>query len=312
MMKDATIAMGEPAVDLPDTAPAAPARTRPLYWSVRRELWENRWIYLAPPVVAAFAVVALVIHALTMPSHMPGILGNDPASTGSAAVIYTVATILMLMTALVLGAFYCVEALSGERRDRSILFWKSLPVSDRTTVLAKAAIPLVVLPLITFAVIVAMHVALLLLSVAALLVQGESAAPLWGELQLWRMWPSLLYGIAVMTLWDAPVYAFLLLVSGWARRTAALWAVLPLLAIGVLEKLTFDTLRVQDLALWRVFGWHTLAYAPHTTPHTLPFDPLSPLTPGRLLSSPGLWIGLALAAAFLAAAVRLRRRREPG
>ena len=311
-MNDGTIAMAEPAVDPRDTAPAAPARTQPLYWSVRRELWENRSIYLAPLVVAAFAVVGLVIHAVTMPSHMPGLLANEPASEGSASNIYAIASVLMLMTAFVTGAFYCVEALNGERRDRSILFWKSLPVSDRTTVLAKAAIPLLVLPLITLAAIVAMHVALLLLSVAALLVQGDSAAPLWRELQLWRMWPSLLYGIAAIALWQAPIFGFLLLVSGWARRTAALWAVLPLLAIGVLEKLTFDTLHVQTLVVWRVFGWHALAFAPHAaTLHGLPFHPLSTATPGRFLASPDLWVGLVLAVAFLAAAVWLRRRREP-
>lgn len=311
-MKDGTIAMHDPAVERQDTAFAPAARTRPLYWSVRRELWENRSIVVAPLVVGAFAVAALLFHAVTMPSHMPGMLANDPASVGSASTTYTIASSLMLLTSFVIGAFYCLEALNGERRDRSILFWKSLPVSDRTTVLSKAAIPLVVLPVITLAAIVAMHLTLLLLSVAALLVQGQSAAPLWGELQLWRVWPSLLYGVVAVALWQAPIYGFLLLVSGWARRTAALWAVLPLLALGVLEKLAFDTLHVRDMVLWRVFGWHALAFAPKAgTPHDLPFHPLARLTPGHFLASPHLWVGLVLAVVFLVAAVRIRRRREP-
>jgi ABC-2 type transport system permease protein len=288
-----------------ETAPAPARAPRPFYWSVRRELWENRSIVVAPLAIATFAVVALVVHAITMPSHMPGLLANDPASGGSAFSTYTIASILTLLTMPVVGAFYCVDALSGERRDRSILFWKSLPVSDRTTVLAKAAIPLLVLPLITFAATLAMHVTLLLLSVAALLVQGESAAPLWRELQLWRMWPSLLFALGATALWLAPVYACLLLVSGWARRTAALWAVLPLLALGVLEKLAFDTLYVQALVQHRVFGWYFLAFVPTKS------APLSSSTPGRFLASPALWLGLALAVAFLAAAVLLRRRREP-
>ena len=58
--------------------------------------------------------------------------------------------------------FYCLDALYGERRDRSILFWKSLPVSDLTTVLSKASIPIVVLPLLTFAVTVATQLIMLL------------------------------------------------------------------------------------------------------------------------------------------------------
>ncbi len=292
----------------PPDAPLPP--TRPFYWSVRRELWENRSVHLAPAGVAAFAVAGLVIHAVTMPSHMPGLLADDPAAPGSASVTYRITAMLMLATSFVVAAFHCVEALSAERRDRSILFWKSLPVSDLTTVLAKASIPLVVLPLLTFAAIVAMHLVLLLLSTAALLAQGQSAAPLWSEVQPLGLWPRLLYALAALTLWHAPIHCFLLLVSGWARRTAALWAVLPLLAVGVLEKLTLDTARVPALVTYRLVGWYARGFAARG-PESVPFGaPASP-TPGRLLGTPGLWVGLALAALFLAAAVRLRRSREP-
>lgn len=303
-------ALREPPPHGEARAPAAMKAGRTLYWSVRRELWENRSILLAPPVVAACAVAALVIHGVTMPSHMPGMLANDPASAGSASVAYRVAALLMLASAFVIGAFYSLEALNSERRDRSILFWKSLPVSDRTTVLAKVSVPLVILPLVTFASIVAMHLVLLLLSTAALLAQGQSAARLWGEVQPLRMWLGLLYSVAAMALWHAPIHAVLLLASGWARRTAALWAVLPLLALGLLEKLTMDTLRVATLVTYRLIGWYGEAFAAPPEEH-LPFTPLTPLTPERLLGAPELWIGLALAAVFVAAAVRLRRYREP-
>ena len=308
-MNARTDAVLEPAVERGDAAPAAPRRTRPWYWSVRRELWENRSVWLAPLAVATFAVVGLVLHAVTMPSHMPGMLANDPASPGSAAVTYRIAALLMLATAFVVGAFYSLEALGSERRDRSILFWKSLPVSDGAAVLAKATVPLVILPLLTFAVIVAMHLVLLLLSMAALLLQGHGAAPLWRELALPELWQALGYGVVVMALWHAPLHAFLLLVSGWARRTAALWAVLPLLAVGVLEKLTFDTARLAALVMYRLVGWYGEAFAGQD-PKSVYFDALAYPTPGRFLGTPGLWIGLALAAVFLAAAVRLRRSRE--
>lgn len=216
----------------------------------------------------------------------------------------------MLATAFVIGAFYCLEALSSERRDRSILFWKSLPVSDLTTVLSKASIPLVILPLIAVAAILAMQLTLLLLSIVALLVQGQGAGTLWGEVQLFRMWLALLYSMVLITLWHAPIYALLLLVSGWARRTAVLWAVLPLLALGVLEKLTMDTLHVAAFVQHRLAGWYAQGFAIQGQEH-VPFDPLTPLTPGRFLVMPGLWIGLGLAVVFLAAAVRLRRYHEP-
>lgn len=297
------------AVDTPAT-PAATRPTRPFRWSLRRELWENRAAYLAPAGVGAFAVVALVIHALTMPSHMPGMLANDPANTGPASVTYRVAMLLMLATALITGAFYSLEALGSERRDRSILFWKSMPVSDRVTVLAKASIPLAVLPAVTFAVVVAMHVTLFLLSALALLINGHGVGPLWTELQLFRTWGTLAYALVAMTLWHAPVYAFLLLVSGWARRTAALWAVLPLLAVGVLEKLTMDTNTVANFVVHRLVGWYHEAFV-HRTTDGVPFGRGDALTPGRFLDTPGLWVGLVFAAVFLAAAARLRRHREP-
>lgn len=309
-MSPSSVALPEAAVDAPEAAPVAERPTRPLYWSVRRELWENRSIHLAPLGVATFTLVALVTHALTMPSHMPGVLGNDPANPGAAAATYRHAALLMLVVLFVTAAFYCVGALSGERRDRSILFWKSLPVSDRTTVLAKMVVPLVVLPLLTFVAIVAIHLSLLLLSAIAILVKGTSVAPLWHALHLFRLWLALLWALAAMALWLAPVYAFLLLVSGWAKRTAGLWAVLPVLAVGILEKLTMDTLKVATLVTHALVGWYGQAFAPHAAGR-IPFAPSAALTPGRFLATPGLWIGLALAVVLVVAAVRLRRYRAP-
>jgi ABC-2 type transport system permease protein len=288
---------------------AAP-RTRPYYWSVRRELWENRSIYLAPLAVAAFAVVGLVIHAITMPSHMPGMLAIADVPRGSASITYRVAALLMLASAFVIGAFYCLEALAGERRDRGILFWKSLPVSDLATVLAKATVPLAILPALAFVSIVALHLVLLLLSAVALLMHGQGVAPLWNELQPFRMWGTLLYSTLCIVLWHAPIYAFLLLASGWARRTAVLWAVLPLLALGVLEKLTFDSAYVAAFGEYRLLGWHGHAFGFRGPVH-VPFGPSMPFTPGRFLGTADLWIGLAAAAVFIAAAVRMRRHREP-
>ncbi|HEX5872079.1 MAG TPA: hypothetical protein VFY65_16735, partial [Longimicrobium sp.] len=82
------VLLDPPAAEAREVAPAAVARTRPFYWSLRRELWENRSVYLAPLGVGAFAVAALVIHAITMPSHMPGLLANDPANPQAATGTY--------------------------------------------------------------------------------------------------------------------------------------------------------------------------------------------------------------------------------
>ena len=66
---------------------------------------------------------------------------------------YDIAAMMIMFTVFIVGIFYCLDALHGERRDRSILFWKSLPVSDLTTVLSKVFVPLVILPVLTFAII---------------------------------------------------------------------------------------------------------------------------------------------------------------
>src|SRR6476469_4459481 len=151
---------------------------RPLYWSICRELWENRSIYVAPVLVAVVVLFGFLVSTIGLPERRRGVLLLDPAKARAAIETpYNVAAMMLIFTAFIVGVFYCLDALHGERRDRSVLFWKSLPVSDLTTVLSKASIPLVVLPLIIFAVIVATQLIMLLLSSAALLMSGLSAAP---------------------------------------------------------------------------------------------------------------------------------------
>jgi ABC-2 type transport system permease protein len=286
-------------------APAAISATRPLYWSIRRELWENRSIYIAPLSVAAVAVFAFSMSSIAGIWEKP--LRLDPALP-RVVTPYDLAAGLMMLTCILVSVFYCLDALHGERRDRSILFWKSLPVSDLTTVLAKASIPLVVLPLLVFAIIVAMQWIMLLVSSAVLLVSGQNVAALWTNLSVPRMWLLLLYHLVTAhALWPFPVYCWLLLVSGWARRATFLWAALPLVAIAGVEQIAFHTWHFARLVGSRLIGdTGTIAAG-----DMFPTGPMTHITPGRFLSSSGLWIGLFVAAAFLAAAVRLRRYQGP-
>src|SRR5437660_10885136 len=99
---------------------------------------------------------------------------------------------MLILTAVIVGVFYCLDALHGERRERSILFWKSLPVSDLTTVFSKAIIPLVVLPMVRFAIIVVTQLIMLLISTVALLPTGL-ATPTWVNFNLFRQSLILLY-----------------------------------------------------------------------------------------------------------------------
>jgi ABC-2 type transport system permease protein len=289
------------------TNPAVPAARR-LYWSVRRELWENRSIYIAPVGVAALLLVGFLIGTARFRAGIRA-TALDPAQRHQLLTHpYHLASLLIMATTFIVAVFYCLDALHGERRDRSILFWKSLPVSDLMTVIAKASIPLVILPLLTFAITLATHGAMLVLSTVALAGSGVNAATLWTEVEPGRMWMVLLYHlIAVHALWYAPGYAWLLLVSAWARRAAFLWAVLPLAAVAAAERIAFGT-SYFAAALGRHMGGPG---AGALTGSGMSMTDMTSVAPAQFLATAGLWIGLAVAAAFLAGAVRLRRSRGP-
>ena len=291
--------------------PAVLAPTRPFYWALRRELWENRFVYLAPLGVAGVFLVGYLISLIQLPARIRGLSGVDPQRYRDAILSpYDTAAAFMMATYILVTLIYCAEALHGERRDRSILFWKSLPVSDLTTVLAKASIPFVVLPLLVFAITLVLQFIVLLASSAVLVGSGLSLASLWTRLPVVQMSLLMLYHIVTAhALWPAPIYCWLMLVSGWARRAVFLWAALPVVAIAGVEMITLHTRHFATLVGNRLIGnSDPSGYMPQGT---FPTDPMTHIMPATFLTSPSLWIGLALAAAFLWAAVRLRRSQGP-
>ncbi len=274
-----------------------PAETRPLYWSIRRELWENRSIYIAPLIVTGVVLFGTFMSTLMAAATGPG---GKPISKPIG-----MAPAPIMLTTFIVGFFYAVEALYGERRERSILFFKSLPVSDVTTVLSKAVIPLVVLP--SIALILSAIAQLILLPVAILgsLSRGATGA------QLSAVLPEpviMVYGMTIHTLWFAPIFCYLLLVSAWAKRAPILWALLPPLMIAGLERMTFNTWYFMNMLQYRMSGAIREGFAKKPGTNSPRFAELAPLD---FLSAPGLWVGLMFAAACLVAAVRLRRSREP-
>ncbi len=292
-------------------ASSAVSPTHPLYWLVRRELWENRYIYIAPLAVAGLFLVGSLIGMIHLPAQVRQLSSAAPEDYRQSILIpYNIAAAFMMATYILVTIFYCADALHSERRDRSVLFWKSLPVSDLTTVIAKACIPFVVLPLLTFAITLALQFMILLLSSLVLLMSGLSIASLWAHLPVLQMALLFLYHIATShALWPAPIYCWLMLVSGWARRATFLWAALPLLAIVGVEQMAFRTHHFASLVGQRLIGASEVAS--FTPTDIFPTDPMTHITPGEFMLSPSLWIGLALAIAFLAAAVRLRRNQGP-
>ena len=287
---------------------------RPLYWSLRRELWENRSVYLAPLGATALSLLGFLV-SLFYPFHGHAGAAHTPAEQQILfAMPYAHVEWLITIASVLVGFFYSLDALYGERRDRSILFWKSMPVSDATTVLAKALVPLCLLPLLTAVLSIVLQWIMLPLGTAEIALHRGDASGYWTSLPLLQMQVVTVYSIVTMTLWQAPIYGWLLLISVWARRTPFLWAVLPPLAIAAFEEIALHT-----HGLFSFLGARFAGYAERAFNFTLPdgskvaphYIPITQVTLGHYLSSPSLWLGLLFTAACLFTAVRLRHTREP-
>jgi ABC-2 type transport system permease protein len=284
------------------------AAARPFYWSVRRELWENRLIYLAPLAAAAIFLFSFIINTIVLRRRMHGVWPVDVARQLDVLTLpHELSGALIMGIALVVGIFYSLDALYGERRDRSILFWKSMPVSDLTTILSKLSIPLVIIPVLSYAITVVTQLIMLVTASAVLVGSGANIAAMWTQQSFFRSSLDLFYHmLTVHGLWYAPFYGWLLLVSAAAPRAPFVWAVLPPFVIWGVEKIAFNTTYFLSLLKVRLTGPPDpeMTMARNT-------DFMSTLIPHHFFDQPGLWAGLAVAAVFLAIAVRLRRYRGP-
>lgn len=298
--------MTTPANAIPDPRAMAPASLSPMQtflWSVRRELWEHRYLYLAPLAVGVLIVMATAINVVQMAPrfHTPPL---DPMSQHQVAESpFIFASLLLMFSAMVVSVFYAVDALYGERRDRSVLFWKSMPVSDAVTVLAKLSIPLIVLPLFTFAVTFVTQAIMLWLGMM------RAGAGVWGHLGLGSLWWSELFHlVALHGLWWAPFWGWFLLASAWARRAPLLWATLPPLGAAFAEKIAFGTSHFSHWLMFRFVGGMDSS-APKADPMSSNW--LMTMTPLEYITNIHLWTGFALCAVFVALAIRLRRQGAP-
>ena len=280
---------------------------------VRREFWEHRALWIAPLVVAALMVVsafvASVKYSLTHADmHHDGSEGMTMFSVMQSAVSMPLA----LVTLIVLS-FYLLDCLYAERKDRSILFWKSLPVSDNLTVLSKLLVALLVVPLGVFA--LGLLVSLSFVGLWELNAAFGRLPPIpgWDTLAWLKGEMALLACLMVGVLWYAPFAAYLLVVSAWARRSPFLWATVPVVLAPLLERMAFGTTYLGKLLAYRTYGiWQTLFPYPHGGHGRA--DALASmfgqLRFGAAFSDIDLWLGLAVTAALVFVAVRLRRYRD--
>ncbi|MEX1109602.1 MAG: hypothetical protein WEC00_11860 [Dongiaceae bacterium] len=291
------------------------------FWLIRREIWEHKAIWVAPVIVLA----CLLLAVLTGNVHL-GPIGEMDASTALGTlppdkqvklllVVYGGLALVVDMVMGIVAFFYALDSLYADRRDRSVLFWKSLPLSDAETVLSKFAVAGVVIPLVAMIGAVLAQLVVAGGGSAMLATAGAPAGIMWQ--------PEALFGgmaVAVMwcvtaILWYAPVVAYLMLASAWAPKGPFLWAVLPPVAVSVLELVLLRTTHIEDFITSRLFGlYRLLGSREREVESGSDAIRLSDIDlTGSLMSfytSTELWLGMVAAGVLLAAAMWVRRYRD--
>lgn len=296
---------------------------------LERELWEHRSIYVVPIVVAIIMTLAALTGQVSINGmeHVDiGIVGasnmpdNARAAVLSGIMIGLSTTFVFSMW--ILTIFYALDSLYAERKDRSILFWRSMPSTDLETVLSKLLTAMLVIPLVTFAMILVTHLAVLLFASVWVAARGGSGLTLiWGSVPFFDNWTATLIFVLALPLWLSPFIGWFLFISAFTKRSPLLTAFLPIAILPMLENMLFDTavfaeaffvrsikmpLFIDPGTMERLFeegdGFALLADAQLSL--------LGLMDLSGFLTNPGLWLGLIVCGLFTAAAIYVRRYRD--
>jgi ABC-2 type transport system permease protein len=311
-------------------------------WLIRREYWENKGMFLRLPVIVGLAMLAFVCLSLIwggvhgMENGAFGGHANAMPAALKAEMIDRIANGYMVLSAPIFLClslvvfFYCLAALHDERRDRSILFWKSLPVSDRDTVLSKVAAALAMAPFISMVVAILTALLLLLLVGVGMAMGGTNIfGALFASPAFYLTPLQALAMLPVYALWALPTVGWLLMVSSWAKSKPFLWAV----GTPVLVALTIKWVNwvfgfgwdvkwfVNDVVMRGLGGlfpgaWFSFV---HVSAEQLTGEDSHMLMMSTLvreswltLAKPDVWVGVAAGALMIFVAMRMRRWRDEG
>ncbi len=315
-------------------------------WLLKREFWEHKGGFFWAPIV-----VSLIVSAITAFTILVGVTQGvkstivingetvtnlaerfSPEQKATAvehlASTYLVSAVPLLCVLSFTVFFYCLSALFDERKDRSVLFWKSLPVTDGATVLSKVLTALCLAPLITLGLALILAIVnLIFLTIGAGAAGVNIAGGLLGSTSLYLAPLYIVALFPIYVLWALPTVGWLLMVSAWARSKPFLWAVGALLLVmGLVAwfnkmfsfgwKLEWLWLNIIARGLLSLTpgSWFALsreniaATAAMEEPQITSLMSLS----WQQLASPNIWIGAAVGAAMIYAAIRLRRWKDEG
>lgn len=304
---------------------------------VKREFWENKGAFRTTPMIIGGINIVLVLMFLFTFSHFDNefqslkellrfVAQQDAGLRGKVLYeAYLSSSVFFSMVLSIVVFFYLLGSLYDDRKDRSILFWKSLPASDTLTIVSKLLAAMFVAPLIFWVVFVLTHIVIMLIFSVVIMFLGENPWTLLLSMgNPFKAWSLILISYFAQSIWVLPLYGWLMLVSAFAPRIPLLFAILPPVVIGVLE-LWIDFLKTFTISenLFGLFG-HWFSHSPAIMslgvhgnefgvalgiPATGKFDHEVTVANmfDRLFSSDML-IGLLIAAVFFTATLWLRRR----
>lgn len=317
---------------------------------LKREYWENRGGFVWAPIITGmiafvFILIGMIGASLVLQRaraegdfHAGSIqwdgIGPHPfGAAGDALLLGGIGLALLVMVFVVF--FYALGSLYDERRDRSVLFWKSLPVSDLEVVLSKAAWALFLAPLLAMVIGIGIGIVIWVMSALALTLNGiGGTTAFFTDSHPLRVIGQVVAVLPLYMLWALPSIGWLMLCSAWARRFPFLWAVLvPLLGCAMVSMSggIFSAISGADFphgAIWYVVVVRGLAsiipgtwYANAAVdaerivtihqPSDLPtqFDLIHGWSAAGTLD---LWLGVAIGVAMIFLAIRMRRWRDEG
>lgn len=302
---------------------------------VRRELWEHRSIIITPIIIGAIWSLAVLMTGgmageiqAELDINVPEV-GIALASTVATdlhrsamvnGLLFVPSTIIFVgMSILVI--FYSLDSLYAERKDKSILFWRSLPITDAETVISKALTAGVAIPLVTFAVIAATHlISLVLMSIWITAYGGDAVHLIWQPVKLLNVWATTITGLMALSLWLSPFLGWFLFVSTFAKRMPWLLAALPIIVIPMVEawvsdgtsKLFFNAFlkRTVEPGLINEEYVKDIDFGKDLSLSAEVVDPWAALDLSGFISNPNLWAGLVVFGLFATAAIYVRRYRD--
>lgn len=295
---------------------------------IKREIWEHRSIYVTPAAIASIvslSVLAMLVFASGFAKELDiAIFGaSNLAGEGerkAALTAFFVGTSWLFLVGLaILTVFYCLDSLYGERKDKSILFWRSLPITDAETVLSKLLTAVFVLPIVAAIGIVATHLVNLVITSAWVSMKGGDAGLLiWGSVPLLDNWLTAFIVLIASGIWMSPFIGWFLFVSAWTKRAPLLMAFMPLILVPLLEWIFLRTRffasavldRGDAMPLFKALDFETFFEEEHWRAGLDKISLLDHLDIVQFMTSPAMWAGVIVCGLFVTAAIYVRRYRD--